>query len=658
MAIDTLTKELENKKGETANLSSQAAKSAIEAKEAKEAAEKAAKEAANSKNAATKSAANAAAKATDEIAKAKQEAADAIQKAKEEAEKAIGTAQEAQKTAEAAAIASQALVTQANTIASAKQSEADTAAAALKEAKDALDKAKSNSNTKQAETDLAIAQANEATTAANAKAAEAEAKAAAALKELEVAKALVNQAQGDVTKATSQAEKDAAAFASAEAEKKVALAEAEEAKAAKEAMAAQVAAAEAAKKAEQDLREAAEKQSGEDKIALEEAAQRIQAAETKEGESIAELETLKKQLEECKNSINRETLQSIILAFSNSSKSEIEFTLENDEDPDLNTLRQLIREQIKNRNTWQQKYNTIEKNRDDWQNAYTSMEEEKNDWQTAYTSMEEFIKTIADNINNPEWTGDDIPDGNLKELVNTILPLRNKESKVKDLEEFCSLLFFTSHILSTHFTAAERNPIKTGYNQLMANLNETRKYTDLSVVINILMPILNILEQLYQSGKEGSFLIKPDEFFKDSLGKDLFTFLKGQLKGDLTTEAINRHFANKTGRSEDGPLSKVYIIIDNSTNMMEVIQNQSGSAKEVSNAEIQKPLSYSSIAQRFDAALTSQRLSKYPVSNDITLSYPVLFYFLIFSFKQYLNTRQGKLHGTQCRLPRIFQQGQ
>ena len=528
-----------------------------------------------------------------------------------------------------------------NTLLTEAKDAADKAAAAalaLKAAEDKLKNAESETAKKQAETDLKIAEANKAMSDAQARAADAEANAAAAadavLQAQQAAKALVLQ------ESSSQAQKDAAA----KAEKQEALARAEQAEAAQKVKEAEAAVALAAQQAEQSLREAAEKQSGENKEALEKAALRIQAAENEKTGLEGQLETLKKQLEECKNAINRDALKAIILAFSNSSKSEIEFTLENDDDKDLNDLREVIREQIKNRN--------------DWQNAYTSMEGEKNDWQNAYTSMDEFIKIIADNINNPEWKGDDIPEGSLKDLVNIILPLRNKESKVKDLQEFCSLLFFTSHILSTHFTVAEQNPIKKGYNQLMANLNETKKYTDLSVVINILMPILNLMEQLYQSGQDGSFYIKPDEFFNDPLGKNLFDFLKGQLKGDLTTEAINRHFANKTGRSEDGPLSKVYIIIDNKNNMMEVIQNQSGLAKEVSNAEIQKPLSYSSIAQRFDAALTTRRLTKDDVSKDMTLSYPVLFYFLIFTFKNYLNTRQGKLQGTQCRLPRIFQQGQ
>jgi hypothetical protein len=612
-----MTKEVEKKKGESVDLKAQADKAAKEAKDAKEAADKALKEAANSKNAATKAAATAA----TEIAKAKQEAADAIQKANEDAKAAIGTAQEAQKAAEAEKAALQAQVDQANTIASVKQTEADAAKQTLKQAEDQLKNAQSETAKKQAEADLAIAQANEAITAAEARSAEAE---AALLKAQQAAKALLQES-------SSQAEQEAASLAAAEAK-------AQQAEAAQKVKEAEAAAALAAQQAEQILREAAEQQSGEDKKALEEAAERIREAETRETDIVKEIEQLKEELESYKNnSIDRDALKSIILAFANSSKSYNGFTSEDDADPDLNTLRQVIREQLEQRNKLEDNY----KNLRDW------------------------LKKGVESIQNPGSMKDDAfskAPPEIQELISIVKAATQKSvGKEKDLEEFCFLLFFTSHILSTHFNVAERNPIKTGYSQLMANLNETRRYTDLSIVISILTPILNLMEQVYQSGKEGSFFIKPIEFFKDSLGKDLFTFLKGQLKEGLTTEAINKHFAEKTGRLDEGPLSKVYININGQNKTIEIIQNQTGSAKKVIGTGIEDSLSYSSIAQRLDTTLntvSSSKLSPEPASGDMTLSYPVLFYFLIFTFKNYLNTRQGKLQGTQCRLPRIFQQGQ
>jgi len=379
LTLTELTKEVEKKKGESIDLKTQAEKAAKEAKEAKEAAEKAAKEAANTKNAATK----AAAAAAYEIAKAKQEAADAIQKAKEEAEKAVGTAQEAQKAAEAEKAASQALVTQANSISTAKQSEAEAAALAVKQAEDQLKNAQNEVTKKQAETDLKIAEANDTIKAAEARAAEAEAKAAAAeaaVLQAQAAKALVLQ------ESSSQAEQEAASLAAAEAR-------AEQAEAAQKVKEAEAAVALAAQQAEQSLREAAEQQSGEDKKALEEAAQRIQAAKNEKTSLETQLETLKQELEASKNtSIDREALKAIILAFANSSKSYTEFTSDNDTDPDLNTLRQVIREQLNQRNKWED----------------------------GYKSMQKGIQIIADTMNKPEWTGEDIPDNSpLKPLVNS-----------------------------------------------------------------------------------------------------------------------------------------------------------------------------------------------------------------------------------------------
>ena len=277
--------------------------------------------------------------------------------------------------------------------------------------------------------------------------------------------------------------------------------------------------------------------------------------------------------------------------------------------------------------------------------------------------MQKGIQIIADTMNKPEWTGEDIPDNSpLKPLVNSIVAL--KASKMppttieKDLKEYCYLLFFTTHILSTHFPIS-KDTIKSSYEQVITDIKDPAKtragFSNLSNVLDILIPILNMMEQIYQSKKDGSFKIMSTEF-KNGVpsAKDLFkTFTNYLNQHTIKTQAINDNFAKKSGNSVG--LSKIYIILDYKNNNYDIINTQGGNTREVN---IQLEGTYSTITKKLKEALSHDlRLTTTPAEPElegINLSYPVLFYFLIFTLKIYLSNRTQK-GAEQCQLPKIFQ---
>ena len=171
------------------------------------------------------------------------------------------------------------------------------------------------------------------------------------------------------------------------------------------------------------------------------------------------------------------------------------------------------------------------------------------------------------------------------------------------------------------------------------------------------MPILNIMQQIYQSKHDGDYEIKPKEF--GAKEKLFFQLLKSQLVGDLETKEINHHFTHKTGSLDISPLSKVYIVINEQG--FSIINNQKAKIQKselqvIKLDSLKTEKSYSDITNNLQSELVKKELMYKQTSDkhDIALSYPVLFYFMIFAFKKFLTTRQGKL-AKQCHLPKIFQ---
>jgi len=507
-------------------------------------------------------------------------------------------------------------------------SSAERAAKEAAEAAAALAKAEAEAATRRANEAEALAKkAAEIGIATGATAAQ-QAKIAAA-----EARATIAAANADAARKIAEAQAAAAGVAElAEAAKKAAILRAEIAEEAAEAAADKLAAA-AKDMAEQHARELEELRD-ELKEAADKARADAAAIATKEAK-IAELQV---KLDAC---LNRDALKAIILAFSNSSKQATPFTLEDGNDPDLNNLMQLIREQIQNRNNWHERYK----------------------------SMQEGIQAIAANMNKPDWTGEDITNKDLKALVTSIQAL--KESKVptviqeQQLTQFCYLLFFTSHILSTHFPAGDNDKMsKALYNSVVdINLDNLKYFKDLTSVLNILMPILNIMEQIYQSGIPGEFKLNPIEFTTE--GAHLFELLLNKLTGELDPSKILPHFSKKTGSTDISPLSKVYIVVNYKDKKIldgySIINNQrtsQGGLFLVDTPSLNKKLPYSEITTILQNELVKTKLDyktdEPSLSKEKKLSYPVLFYFLMFTFKKFLNTRQGKLQGTQCHLPKIF----
>jgi hypothetical protein len=189
-------------------------------------------------------------------------------------------------------------------------------------------------------------------------------------------------------------------------------------------------------------------------------------------------------------------------------------------------------------------------------------------------------------------------------------------------------------------------------------------------------PILNIMEQIYQSGHSGEFKLYPIEF--NEKGVHLFTLILDELKGELdAVQQIIPHFTRKTGNVEYiSPLSKIYIDINYKKNPKgefilqqgslipdgySIINNQKpkGELQIIKTPSLNKQLPYSTLISRLNDVLEKGEQQydgqSFQHEREKKLSYPVLFYFLIFTFKKFLNTRQGKLAGTQCHLPKMFQ---
>ena len=240
-------------------------------------------------------------------------------------------------------------------------------------------------------------------------------------------------------------------------------------------------------------------------------------------------------------------------------------------------------------------------------------------------------------------------DSPLAQLIEAIRALKMPPvAKEQELNQLCYLLFFSSHIISTHFP--EKNEIQNLFegilNKLMFPTEGTSKYSNISLVIDYIMPLLNYMEQIYQSTDNGDF-----EFIirEDSWGRDILTIIKGKITVELR-DKINDLFLTKTGNRT---INDVFIKIgDGENTKFNIIKFKDNKATVKSPTIIGN---YSQIANKLKDSMPAVRGDTTNKDDTYKISYPILFYFFMFAFKEFIKNRPGIIANSKCRLPKILQ---
>jgi hypothetical protein len=243
------------------------------------------------------------------------------------------------------------------------------------------------------------------------------------------------------------------------------------------------------------------------------------------------------------------------------------------------------------------------------------------------------------------------PDSPLAQLIEAIRAFKMPPvAKEQELNQLCYLLFFSSHIISTHFP--EKNEIQNLFEGILEKLmfpdEGQSKYSNISLIIDFIMPLLNYMEQIYQSTDNGNFefIIKEDFW-----GRDILQIIKGKITVELRNQ-INDLFLSKTGNRT---INDVFITIGEGKgeqtkfNIIKFKDNK---------ATIKKPEitgNYSQIANKLKENMPNQNGAITNKDNTYKISYPILFYFFMFTFKAFIKNRPGLLEGSKCRLPKILQ---
>ena len=262
-----------------------------------------------------------------------------------------------------------------------------------------------------------------------------------------------------------------------------------------------------------------------------------------------------------------------------------------------------------------------------------------------------WIQYLLDNIKTPnEIKEDNAPD----DLIPLIRLLKNTGNTYEtDIQTTCYLYFLSSHILSKHFSpeGKETNDEKTiigRYSGINFSLNNPLK------CINTVLPILKLMEEIYALEKEGSFLFDISDFIEEN--RKILILLKGQISSSPPlTNTINNYFSEKTG-VPNNPLTKLYIKLDDKK--LDIVYKTNKAF--IIPQGISLTGSYSSVIESI-SSLKGKDLkfgSEDTTLTDTTLTYPVLFYFLINSLKRYLNMNRDILKGNKCLLPKMLQLNQ
>ena len=205
------------------------------------------------------------------------------------------------------------------------------------------------------------------------------------------------------------------------------------------------------------------------------------------------------------------------------------------------------------------------------------------------------INKLATWLQNPSS-----PDPQLDKLKSLLEPFKQAfKSKPLDLT-YCSLVFFASHTMSIHFPKTDN--ISSGFDTLIQILTRDDP-KQLVELIKQLIPILDQMEQIYQSKNYGTYDLLLE---KTLLNADN---IRGNIRGtDITRAKIDRLMELKTSHYFGN------LVV------------QEGSDEIVFKKDIN-------------------------ISNDI-LSYPMLFYIYLFAVKKYLVNNDAK--DDKCPLPPIL----
>ena len=284
------------------------------------------------------------------------------------------------------------------------------------------------------------------------------------------------------------------------------------------------------------------------------------------------------------------------------------------------------------------------------------------------------------------------------------------EEQKYETPSLCFLVFFVANLLSTHFGVHDGAPLMnsrednskmiqdvmfTSINTHMAQVDQLQKVATLKKIIDRLSSILNLMQQIQQTGIYGKYTIT------DATDLDILDFLDTELTNAMFVsqtfeavgrtredflEKVNKLFSLRTGYSIAvmNPLTNIFykraipigsvkqttfdlIYIDSKKLFKDV-----GNVAIVLNGKTPKPIaislreseSYETLSKKLVGTKelsTTDLKGLYSVTKDKTenltfktFSYPVLFYQYLVIFKLYLNSKEGFIGRTKCRLPKIF----